>query len=393
MINKLPNNRFKKDILGFPKTSEIYSQLNELTSSSAGKVFIFPPPGCPWGYMFQRPQQIAVTLATLGHTVIYCVDLSFPEEPDWSTRGLKEILPRLFLYNDGVDFKTLFKFSSNFIVWQYWPHQSTFALEMKKSGSGLIYDNIDNLQTFTQYPNIDEDYFESMKKADLVLTTADYIDNETKKIREDTLLVPNAVHIQDFQQYNENFSIKDIYVQNLIDSLKRIKQLGNNVIGYYGALADWVDFELIHEIAKKNPSWIFVFIGQKYPKVMIPKLPNIMVFDRISYNNIPSILDIFDVAILPFKINDITLHTSPVKVFEYMAGLKPVVSTDLPEIRKYDPIFIASGEESFAFNIHLALKVRDNEDYIKSLKNCASVNTWNIRVCKVVDKLREKDIL
>lgn len=389
IIHRFPKNNFNNSILGFPTKNKLNSELKQIFRGN--KVFLFPLPGCPWGYMFQRPQQIASALSSMGYKVIYCVDTSFAERPDWYVRGITELQKNLFLYNDGKDAEDLLEFSEDIIVWQYWPHQASFIRKFTEKGSKYLYDNIDNLSTFIKYKEMENDHNTSIQNAHAVLTTADYIYEEVKKVRPDALLVPNAVRMEDFENFDQNsFSprVKEIY-----EFIEMEKRKGQKIIGYYGAIADWFDLELIEAAAKNNPNWTFVLIGEKYPDFSLSSTVNIRHFKRIKYSGIPYLLKCFNVAILPFKINDITLHTSPVKIFEYMAGLKPIVSTNLPEVRKYKSVLISNSHQEFIENIEKALVLEKSEDYKKLLHKEGSQNSWGVRVNEVLQLLQEKEML
>ena len=381
-------NKYFHFIFRFPNKDIIFEDLVKYHKKAEKEiVFVFPFPSCPWGYMFQRPQQLAKTLASKGYLVIYCVDTSFPYKPDFFVRGLMELAPNLLLFNDGQNGEALKKFDqkARLVIWQYWPHQYNFIkrLEFEK----LIYDCIDDLTTFNQYDDINKNFEDSLEKADLVLVTADNIAKEISKYRNDYLMAPNAVKYDDFSIIN-HFALS--YDSNIPDNNLESDSI---IIGYYGAIADWVNLDLIEYCAKERPRWKFVLIGQQYPNLSLPQKPNILYYNRQPYEKLPYYLSKFDVAILPFKINDITMNTSPVKIFEYMAGGKPVVSTRLPEVEKYDPILIADSNEEFLMKLEEAYSLKNDETYISSLKQVAFENTWEIRVESVLNKLHERGVI
>jgi len=390
LVHKCPGYVLKNRMMGFPANSHIHSQLAGLVEQYRGKsIFVFPSPGCPWGYMFQRPQQLARALSAAGYPVIYCVDTSFPEDPDWSVRGLIKLEDSIYLYNDGVHGEALSTIADHLMIWQFWPHQSSFVQRIKSNRTKLIYDYIDHLTTFIPYSGLHEDFESSLRNADLVLVTADYLLEDLQNYEVNRwLLVPNGVHQDDFAVLRSDKKYNDFYAQ-----LNQLRGTSDVIVGYYGALAEWVDFELLEYCALKNPDWTFLMVGQCYPDITPPNIPNLHIWERVSYELIPHLLNIFDIAIVPFKINEITLHTSPVKIFEYMAGGKPVVSTNLPEVRKYEPVLIGTTTEQFERKLHAALEYKNDESYMKSLETCASSNTWAHRVEVVINELKERDLL
>src|SRR5690606_19720783 len=93
----------KGTLLRFPSEKVIVSEIEYLLNKHKGKeIYIFPLPTCPWGYMFQRPQQLARALAKEDNVVFYLVDTTFPFAPDWEVRGIKKIEKNLYLFNDNT---------------------------------------------------------------------------------------------------------------------------------------------------------------------------------------------------------------------------------------------------------------------------------------------------
>ncbi|GAA4828611.1 glycosyltransferase [Paenibacillus vulneris] len=395
LVRKLIYKTFFRNVLiKFPSQNTILEELELLFKQSQGrKIFVFPGPSCPWGYMFQRPQQLARSLANLGYTVIYLVDLSFPYSPDWNVRGLKKVQDNIYLYNDNMQGQLLIKSITqykinNIVVWQYWPHQHNFVKKLPNYVT-KIYDCIDHINTFNNYENIYEDFKESLIDADLVLATAKKILAETKNIRADCYLIPNGVHFEDFnifynKQYPSNWG-----------HLAVAKKENKYIVGYYGAIADWFDFEAVNYMAVKNPNCIFLLVGEVYPSVedkikQLKNNSNVVILPRVTYSQIPQLLSFFDVAMIPFKLNDITLNTSPVKVYEYMAGGKLTIASNMPEINNMSAVLIASSVEDFDKKLKLAL-TRLKDPFLRDeMQRIAQANTWNDRIREVLCLLNQR---
>lgn len=392
LIHRISWILLKDVLLGFPKHSELIKKMrNEFKKND--NIVIFPSPNCPWGYMFQRPQQLARAFAKEGMKIIYMVDTSFPHEPDWSIRGLVEIEPNIYLYNDNHNGEFIAEGlnSKNIITWQYWPHQHDVVKAIIGAISTVsVYDCIDHISTFTQYEQIEKHYEEAIRESNYVIATAKEIYSEILNKRPDCLLLPNAVCIDDF-----DYEIP-------MNETKKI------TIGYYGAIAEWFDFELIRNAANNNFEWTFVIVGEIYPSVQseaekLSALNNVRFEPRVNYREIPQLLSTFNVAILPFKLNDITKNTSPVKVFEYLAGGKVTVSTPLPEILELPGVLIADCDNMFQENIRLALKLSEDPNYVQLMKETAKMNSWEKRVesflqymdkdCEIIDSKKTNTYL
>ena len=114
-----------------------------------------------------------------------------------------------------------------------------------------------------------------------------------------------------------------------------IAGLQRPVIGFYGLVADWVDLNLIQSLAVARPQWSFVVIGKiDTDTTSLTGLANVHLIHQQPYSLLPAYCRGFDVAILPFVVNDLTLAANPLKLREYLAAGLPVVATDIPEARR-----------------------------------------------------------
>jgi len=372
VLHRIPSKFLKNKLLKFPEKSIIDQQIKNIFKSS-DRVVIFPSPNCPWGYLFQRPQQLARAFAKRGIKVVYLVDTSFSFEPDWSVRGFKQIDENIYLYNDNCEGRFLFQSDyfccKEIIIWQYWPHQHDIVSSFKETlKATVVYDCIDHLETFISYSTINAHHDHAIRTSRYVIATAKGIYDDIKKIRPDCMLLPNGVTYEDFRDIEQTNSQND-----------------SVTIGYYGAIAEWFDFDIVEKAAKQYPQWKFVIVGEVYLSVVskvkiLSQLENIKFLPRVNYSEIPTLLSSFDIAMLPFKINQITNNTSPVKVFEYLAGGKITVSTALPEIINLFGVLIANDDVTFQQNIFRAIELSKNADYIEQLKDTAKEHSWDNRV-------------
>ena len=136
-----------------------------------------------------------------------------------------------------------------------------------------------------------------------------------------------------------------------------------------------------------------MLIGIKYDETLdksdILKLDNVHYLGKVAYDELPAYSSFFDVSIIPFIINDITLSTSPVKVFEYMASEKPIVTTDLPECRKYKSILTSKDHQEFINNLDKAIKLIEDEKYMDTLRDDALNNTWESKCNEMISFVNE----
>ena len=99
-----------------------------------------------------------------------------------------------------------------------------------------------------------------------------------------------------------------------------------------------------------------------------------------------------DILTIPFKINDITKSTSPVKIFEYMALHKPIVTTDLNECHKYKSVLIAKNHQEFMDNLDSAMKLRNDKKYIQLLDKEAKENDWSKKAEAIIDLIKKDEL-
>ncbi|CAM3625890.1 Putative teichuronic acid biosynthesis glycosyltransferase TuaH [Vibrio aerogenes CECT 7868] len=158
-----------------------------------------------------------------------------------------------------------------------------------------------------------------VSKADLILAASPALQN--KFPAEKTCLLPHGVD-------TELFSTPVTRAQDL-------PQHGP-VAGFYGSLSSWLDDTLIGQVAKALPHWQFVFIGpQTQSRPSLPELPNIHLLGPRAHHQLPAYCQHWDVSLLPFILNQQIQACSPLKLMEYLAAGRPVVTTDYPAIEPY----------------------------------------------------------
>jgi len=110
---------------------------------------------------------------------------------------------------------------------------------------------------------------------------------------------------------------------------------------------------------------------------------NVKYFGKKPYESLAGYVHFWDVCIIPFLINDITKATSPVKLFEYMAMEKPVVSTALPECLKYTAVKIAQNVQEFVSLVEECKDDCKDEKRKELLKKCAWENDWSVKAAEL----------
>lgn len=136
-----------------------------------------------------------------------------------------------------------------------------------------------------------------------------------------------------------------------IDHFNYIKREINKkpVIGFFGLLSEWVDLDLIVKSANAYPEYNFLILGRNSVDVsVLNNIPNLEYKGEVPYDKLPSIAATFDVGIIPFIVNDLTIVCNPLKLLEYFSLGIPVISTNLPEVAKFgETVYIAKNSDEF----------------------------------------------
>lgn len=212
----------------------------------------------------------------------------------------------------------------------------------------LVYHCVDENSAFSGVSATALGELENMllARADLVLVTAEKLYQSKARANPHTFLVRHGV---DFDHFNRALS-PETRVPDELAGLPR------PVIGFFGLIADWVDVDLMAEMARRFATGSLVVIGKATTDVgPLAELPNVHLLGRKPYEELPAYCKGFDVALMPFRINELTLNSNPLKVREYLAAGLPVVSTPIPEVEVLGQCRIAAGADAFEREIRAAL--------------------------------------
>jgi glycosyltransferase involved in cell wall biosynthesis len=172
-----------------------------------------------------------------------------------------------------------------------------------------------------------------VEKADLVLAASDVL--AARFPQHKTLHVPHGADIALFQ-----------------NPAPRAADLPTDkpVAGFYGSLSSWIDVELMATVADLMPDWWFVLIGNVETDVSaLAARPNVRLLGKRAHTELPGYAQHWMASMLPFRDNAQIRACNPLKLREYMAAGRPIVSTDFPALRPYhDLISVAAGPRSFA---------------------------------------------
>lgn len=347
--------------------------------------------------LFQRSQHMANELTDDGYLYFYRTSEQF----DPHVKTVEKLKDRLYLVNmanfalQNAMFDLLKEYKGHKFLSLYstdvYLDEQYIKEKYIDNGFKIIYEYIDELSdeisghlpdfVYDRHKNIIED------KSNIAIGSADKLIEEIEEIRgkENVAMITNGVQYDHWQYRSDEVPEK----------LKDIVSKGNPIIGYFGALAKWFDYELLKKVAKERPNYEIVLIGFLYDNSFkdskIDELENVHYLGIVDYKELNQYSQYFTISTIPFLLNDITESTSPVKLFEYMAMGHPIVTTDMRECRKYKSVLIAKSHEDFIEKLDFALTLDKKDEYYNYLKEEALANTWREKAA-ILDRLIEKNI-
>jgi len=213
------------------------------------------------------------------------------------------------------------------------------------------------------------------KISNLVIVSSQKLYHLQKQLVDKVIQVGNGTDFNHFSQLTRNHLLAHI---------------PKPIIGYYGAISDWFDMDLIKQAALSRPDWSFVLIGSTYGASLngVERISNIYLLGEKPYEELPGYLYWFDVCCIPFKLNELTEATNPVKLYEYLSAGKPVVATRLPELKEYSRyLYLADGVRDFVSNVEEALEEDDPERRNQRIE-FAKGNSWDQRFSVIQEAVK-----
>ena len=357
------------------RLSGLLGDLEKSTSQAVPLTIVFPP-SIDWSkQLFQRPQQMAAALAHQGVRVFY-----FQHREHWEAKAFQEIQKGLFLCSAPVEVFWELPGESLYTYAMTWNCRSAIAPNVQ----GMIYDHVDDLSVFPgNQARLASDHAAMIKQARLVLASAERLLEQIKSVRQDVLLCPNGVDNEHFAQ------ARSAHIQPPAD-LAELLTDGKPLAGYIGALARWFDYPLLEAVSRERPDWHFVLIGPDHDQTLpeqLLALPNVHWLGQKPYQQLPAYLHFFSAALIPFRLNPITHAASPIKLFEYMAAGKAVVSTPIHEATRLPGVLLACNAAEFAAQLDQARLLNTDTGYLAQSTELARQNTWEIRARQIIDAL------
>jgi hypothetical protein len=226
-----------------------------------------------------------------------------------------------------------------------------------------------------------------VQQSDMVICTSKALYEEKVKINKHTFFVPNAADLSHSSKaLEENLAVHSI-----------LQKIPKPIIGYFGSIERRIDFEMMNEVIKKNADKSFVFAGPYYAEHLPDwffNTPNVFVPGPVPYAEMPQMLKGFDIAIIPFKKDEVSATIFPLKLFEYLGAGKTVIITDFnPDLRDYTYGEVDVCDDADAFDKAINDNLQNDTPEKKAERVAvAQKNTWEIRAAEI-EVLMEKGLL
>jgi len=343
-----------------------------------------------WNFVFQRPQHLMCRFAR-EMNVIYWeepIEIDANETPFLEVREAQDaanvriVVPHLpqgmpedareATLNRLLD-AHLASQHGPLIAWYYTPMMLPFSRHINPTVT--VFDAMDELSKFKFAPvkllDLEQ---ELIDRADVVFTGGSSL-YEAKKDRHD------SVHCFPSSVDRAHFCKARAHQFDPADQ----EDLPKPRLGFYGVIDERFDIDLLAKVAEMRPNWSFVMVGPvvKIAEEDLPRRPNIHYLGGKTYNQLPAYLSGWDVALMPFAMNESTQFISPTKTPEYLAGGKPVVSTPIKDVVRHygelEGVKIASTPEEFVAACEEALELSRNPEsgWLGEADLMLSASSWD----------------
>lgn len=342
-----------------------------------------------WHFRIQRPQHLSKGLSRIGKRVFFIsnqfIDSSTPGYSIEQLTGAENLYliklnvtgaPAIYFEPASLETQehiaqSLAELALDFAIVSsvaIVEHAYWYPIARRLPNSLRVYDCMDHHEGFG---NVAERLVsierQMMRESDLVVVTSDWLANTARQHNTNVALVRNAGEYEHFATPQ---------TERYVDAQ------GRKIIGYFGAIAEWFDLELVRKTALANPGALVLLVGNDTvgAKKVLQDLANVVLTGEVPYDHLPYYLHAFDVCLLPFKVNALTQATNPVKVYEYLASGLPVVCVDLPETIQFEGLVDrAPTADEFIRLVTARLSDAGTEELQMRRRKFASEQTWSHR--------------
>ena len=222
---------------------------------------------------------------------------------------------------------------------------------------------------------------ELTKRADLVFVVSATLLNGKRALNPHSYLSPHGVDFAHFVRAQD----PGLEIPADVSALKR------PLIGFFGLIERWIDLDLVAYLADQRPAWTFLMIGRlAVPPAETPRRPNVVFLGTRAYETLPAYGKAFAAAIIPYRLTKQVLAANPLKLREYLAMGKPIVSVSTPETERFaEFVSIARSREEFLERLDEATARGLSSERLHRQTAFASTMTWDCTFEQVLARLNE----
>jgi glycosyltransferase involved in cell wall biosynthesis len=264
----------------------------------------------------------------------------------------------------------------------------SFAYNVPEKGrlenAALVYDVIDHLDVFP-YPDrlLRRNHGRALECAGAVFAVSQRLFEEVRKRRPDAVYLPNGVEFARFDAPPDPSAIPE--------EIGLSRSRGRPSAVYVGALARWVDSDLIAALAQLRPDWDFFLVGEalddSFDFFEVARPANLHLLGPRPYRTIPSILSAVEAGLIPFRLGPEGSNASPIKLYEYLAAGLPVLATPIPECELVAEVEVAASAAGFSDLLDRARGSRRSEEFRRRARERARANDWSERARTALARL------
>ena len=337
-----------------------------------------------WDFVYQRPQHL-LSRFTKEYSVFYIqehyfsdgddrYDIACNDEDVWIITPVlgnngdgtlidrqRRIIDRIFADQDITDF----------IAWYYTPMSLLFSDHLRPVVT--VYDCMDELSAFKfADPQLKEAEGLLFKRADVVFTGGQSLYDAKKDKHANIHPFPSSID-------KEHFRVARSSQVEFPDQAT----IPRPRLGFYGVIDERFDIDLIRDAAVLRPDWHFILVGPvvKIDPASLPRMRNIYYLGSKTYKELPGYLSGWDVALIPFAINESTRFISPTKTPEYLAAGKPVISTAITDVIEpygnMNLVHIVDNAASLVEKATTELNRSDRQEWIETVDQFLVTNSWS----------------
>lgn len=279
------------------------------------------------------------------------------------------------------------------------PYEDLYIKIKHNKNVNLIYDYIDDINMqisgsdVTVKTQIKNQSF-AFENFNIFIASSNNLFEKLPKNKK-RILINNGCDTKHYEsKLNKNYTGNEF--KNQYDKLCKFKNEYLTILGYFGAIAPWLDYNIINDITQKRNDIGFVFIGPDYLDQIknIKVYENVLLLGSIDYNILPYFAFNFDVCFIPFEEGNIAKTTSPLKLYEYFSMKKPVIcSKYMLECVQYEEVLSYDNLHSLNECIDKSIGLLNDKKYLNKLLKIAQKNTWEKLCKKLVDFIKSDKIV